>query len=91
MKELNLEMALGSGKNRFRLLASMNSTPWIFMWCDEEDNFLGMSGSDIDEYKFDYTLGELPKMIDNAQDWLNRAKNAEHPCANISNIYVMAI
>ena len=87
MKDLNLDMAKESGKNRFRLLAAMNGTVWIFMWCDEEYNFLGMSTSDLDEYKVDYTLEELPQVIDNAQSWLDGVKNLP----NVSNLYVMAI
>jgi len=91
MKELNLQMALDSKKDRFRLLAAMNSNQWIFMWCDEEDNFLGMSSSTNDEFKIDYTFEELSQAIDNAQNWLDIAKSGEHPLPNVSNMYVMAI
>jgi len=91
MKELIIKMALDSGKNRFRLLAAMNSDVWIFMWCDEEDSFLGMSCSDIDENKFDYTFDELSQVIDNAQNWLDWAKNNKPPLSNVSNLFIMAI
>lgn len=89
MKDLILKMALESGKDRFRLLASMNSTPWIFMWCDEESNFVGMCNNG--RYKnCDYTFDELDKVIDNAEDWLNTVRNMQSS-KNISNLYVMAI
>ena len=84
-------MALQSGKNRFRLLAGMNGTIWIFMWCDEENNFLGMSSSNMDEYKVDYTFDELSSVIDNAQKWLDKAKAMDFPAENVTEIYVMAI
>lgn len=90
-KEQILEMALESGKNRFRLLAAMNSIVWIFMWCDDEDTFRGMASHGMDEFNVDYTLEQLNKVVDNAIKWLNRVKNSDNPVRNVSDLYVMAI
>lgn len=90
-KEQIIEMALESGKNRFRLLAAMNSIVWIFMWCDDEENFIGMSSHGMDEFKVDYTFEELDKVVDNAIKWLDRVKNSDNPVRNLSDLYVMAI
>ena len=66
MKDLLLKMAQKSCKNRFRLLAAMNPHPtqWVFMWCDEEQNFIGMCIENLDKYKVDYSLWELEKVVD---------------------------
>ncbi|MCK9574749.1 MAG: hypothetical protein WC979_03165 [Candidatus Pacearchaeota archaeon] len=92
-KDLLLDMAKESGKNRFRLLAGMNETQWIFNWCDAEYNYIGMCTSDMDKFKIDYSLDELPDIIDNALSWLERAKaiNNGTYALTLTNLYIMAI
>ena len=93
-KELILKQALESNKERFRLLAAMNNPPqWIFMWCNNDSNFIGMSTFDLDDKTVDYNLNELPDIIDNAETWLNTLRNMTHEKDKcfISNLFIMAI
>lgn len=66
-KELLLEIALESTFNKFRLIANLNESNNIFTWCNDEYNFVSMCNS---KYKIDYSLTELPDVIDRAESWL---------------------
>lgn len=79
MKDHILDCAKKSTSKKFRLLASMNDPIIIFNWCNEEHNFIGMNHIAGDKiYKIEYTLDELPEVIDNAEKWLKSTNENSH-------------
>lgn len=65
-------------ESKFRLLATMNDNITIFNWCNAQFNFIGMCQDET--YKSDkdltveYTLEQLPEVIDRAEIWLKGVK-----------------
>ena len=80
-KDLILEQAKESVSTKFRLLATMNGSISIFNWCNVQYNFVGMNNearhmSEIKDYTVEYTLEELPDVIDSAESWLKSLKES---------------
>jgi len=92
MKELLVEWALESGCDRFRLLANINESNNIFMWCDEEYNFIGMCPNQQygENHVVDYSLVDLPNIIDHAEDYLTRL-NTIQKNYNVVNLDIMCL
>lgn len=93
-KDLLLRIAEESGYKKFRLLSNINEGNNIFMWCDEEFNFIGMCPNKIDyeahHFIVEYGLDELPDIIENAEKWLfGVSKIAPH--YQIINLEIMGI
>lgn len=96
VKDMLLEQAKDSGKTKFRLLCGMNDiiNSSLFNWCDTEDNFIGMCHAQIlDECVVDYTLEELPNVIDNAEQWIIGVKKPQSSQRSFytSNIQLMSV
>lgn len=97
-KELLLRWANDSGAKKFRLVATMNSDLYISNWCNAQQNFLGMCfkvyDDDDKDYTVEYTLKELPEMINNAEEWLESLQSKEGISGNpyfISDLQIMKV
>ena len=93
-KNLLIRIAEESGYKKFRLLSNINEGNNIFMWCDEEYNFIGMCPHKIDveaqTFVVEYTIDELPDVIDKAESWLfGISKIAPH--YQIINLEIMGV
>lgn len=93
-KDLLLRIAKDSNYNKFRLLSNINEGNNIFMWCNEEYNFIGMCPDKVyverEAFVVDYTLEELPDVLDKAESWLfGISKIAPH--YQMINLEIMGI
>jgi hypothetical protein len=80
-KEILLEQAKNSVSQKFRLLATMNDSINIFNWSNVQYNFIGMNQDSRytteKDHTVEYTLEELPEVIDNAEEYLKAVKEGK--------------
>ena len=69
-KEDILNDAKESNKDKFMLVAGMNGFNNIFCWCEEENNFIGMTN--FGNKKVIYSFNELKETINFAHEWIKK-------------------
>ena len=69
-KENILNDAKESNKDKFMLVAGMNGFNNIFCWCEEENNFIGMTN--FSNKKVVYSFNELKETINFAHVWIKK-------------------
>lgn len=68
-KNYLLNEAKNSPFNVFRLITTCNDSICIFQFCEDEFNFVGMCSDNT--LKVEYTIDELPNVIDKAEKWIS--------------------